>query len=197
MFVVTNCCLRLTAAQVAGCSEIGLAPWQTEFQKNFRMIIGRKKKRGRESVVLVGALWWRRLLSLPTQITMRRNSQSDHQVLIDRGADGTALERLGQRKGWRQLRGRSRGGVPARRGLYRSPDGVLFQRWMNLALSSLSVDSSLSSIFKDWTRRSKLHSAQFCFCSLWEFQLIPTPRWRQAESFLLMLTPFLRVENFE
>lgn len=39
--------------------------------------------------------------------------------------------------------------VPARRGLYRSPEAVLFQRWLNLARSSLSVVSSLSSIFKD------------------------------------------------
>lgn len=39
--------------------------------------------------------------------------------------------------------------VPVRRGLYRSPEGVLFQRWLNLVLSSLSVVSSLSSIFRD------------------------------------------------
>lgn len=39
--------------------------------------------------------------------------------------------------------------VPVRRGLYRSPEAVLFQRWLNLARSSLSVVSSLSSIFKD------------------------------------------------
>lgn len=43
--------------------------------------------------------------------------------------------------------------VPARRGLYRSPEGVLVQRWLNLARRSLSVVSSSSSNFKAWMSR--------------------------------------------
>lgn len=40
--------------------------------------------------------------------------------------------------------------LPALRGLYRSPDGVLFHRWLNLARSSLSVASSSFKILRDY-----------------------------------------------
>lgn len=45
--------------------------------------------------------------------------------------------------------------LPALRGLYRSPDGVLFHRWLNLALSSWSVVSSSSKILRDYKTKNK------------------------------------------